>query len=127
VELIVRQKRNLIKFDIILRAIANNEIEKFLAGESPYFFEVKNDNEEPQNVSQAFDSLIVPYWKLTRNECFPKKFVSSIYNLLDTYPDKHRAIYVTHDWIWYYTYCLNKKREQPLGTTAIFLRSIFLN
>lgn len=101
--------------NVLLEAIFNNELDKFLAGEPPYFFDAKNDNQEPQNVSQAFDSLIIPYWKLTKDPLFPQKFASSLYKLLDTYPDKDRAIYVAHDWIWYYKYCLNKKILNPSG------------
>lgn len=101
--------------DILVRAIANNELEKFMIGEPPYFFEAKCDNEEPQNVSQAFDSLVVPYWKRTKDADFPVKFTTALVNLLNAYPDKNRAIYVAHDWVWYYMYCLNKKRKQPSG------------
>jgi len=100
---------------ILVRAIERNELDKLLVGEPPYFFDAKSDNEEPQNVTQAFDVLVVPYWKRTKNADFPRKFVAALFNLLNSYPDKNRAIYVAHDWIWYYTYCLNKKRVQPLG------------
>ena len=105
----------LISNDILVRAIASNELEKFLIGEPPYFLEAKNDNEEPQNVSQAFDSLIIPYWKRTKNVGFPLEFLRALINLIDAYPDKNRAIYVVHDWIWYYLFCLGKKRVQPFG------------
>jgi len=101
--------------NILTRAIANNKLEKFLVGEPPYFFDAKCDNEEPQNVSQAFDSLVIPYWRETKDPAFPEKFVFALYNLLNTYPDRNRAIYIVHDWIWYYIYCLNKKMSQPSG------------
>lgn len=99
----------------LVRAISNNDLMKFLVGEPPYFFEAKSENEEPQNVSQAFDSLVVPYWKHTKDVNFPGNFVASLFNALNVYPDRNRAIYVAHDWIWYYTYCLNKKKAQPTG------------
>ena len=35
--------------------------------------------------------------------------------ILATYPDRNRAIYLAHDWVWYYRFCLAKKRAQPEG------------
>ncbi len=99
----------------LIHALANNELEKFLVGEAPYFFEAKKDNEEPQNVNQAFDLLVFPYWKQTKDVDFPAKFVSALLVLLSMHADRNKAIYVAHDWIWHYRYCLNKKRMQPTG------------
>ncbi|MFK3737199.1 hypothetical protein [Massilia sp. TN1-12] len=94
--------------NVLLEAFSHNAFEKFLVGEPPYFFHAKNDNEEPQNVSQAFYTLIIPYWNLTKDIDFPKRFSSALYQLLDTYPDKNRAIYVAHEWIWCYKYFFDK-------------------
>ncbi|KLU25909.1 hypothetical protein EOS_12345 [Caballeronia mineralivorans PML1(12)] len=101
--------------DVLARAQANNELDKFLTGESPYFFEARIDNDEPQNVSAAFDLLVLPYWKRTGDLNFPARLFGSLADLLQSYPDKNRAIYVAHDWIWYYLYCLVGKRTQPNG------------
>jgi hypothetical protein len=101
--------------DILTRALANDELDKFLIGESPYFFEAKIDNDEPQNVSAAFDLLVLPYWKRTGDLNFPARLFGSLVGLLQSYPDKNRAIYVAHDWIWYYLYCMVKKRTQANG------------
>ena len=101
--------------NILVRAIDRNELEKFLAGEPPYFFDAKSDNEEPQHVTHAFDVLVVPYWTRTKDADFPRKFVAALFKLLNSYPDKNRAIYVAHDWIWYYTYCIHRKSGQSPG------------
>jgi hypothetical protein len=107
--------------DALARALANNELNKFLIGESPYFFEAKSDNDEPQNVSAAFDLLVLPYWKRTGDPNFPARLFGGLVDLLKSYPDKNRAIYVAHDWIWYYLYCLTKKRAQPNGVYSDLL------
>jgi hypothetical protein len=83
--------------DALARALANNELNKFLIGESPYFFEAKSDNDEPQNVSAAFDLLVLPYWKRTGDPNFPARLFGGLVDLLKSYPDKNRAIYVAHD------------------------------
>lgn len=101
--------------NLLARAIANDEIDQFLVGEPPYFFETRGENEEPQNVSQVFDSCVLHYWRQTKDDSFPAKIFSALANVLNTYPDRNRAIYVAHDWIWYYLYCLNKKKTQPSG------------
>lgn len=44
--------------DVLLLALANNELDKFLIGEPFYFQEAITDNDEPQNVIAAFDLLI---------------------------------------------------------------------
>lgn len=35
--------------------------------------------------------------------------------MLATYPDRTRAIYIAADWVWYYRFCQDKQRQQPLG------------
>jgi hypothetical protein len=101
--------------NILEQAISNNELDKFLVGESPYFVESRNDNEEPQNVAQAFDQLVLPYWRHSSDKNFPERLFSKLADLLVTYSDKNRAIYVAHDWIWYYLYCRAKKSSHPDG------------
>lgn len=101
--------------NIFSKAFLNNEIDKFLVGELPYFFEAKSDDDEPQNVRQAFDSLIVPLWKKTHSEEIPLRLFSALGDVIERYPDKNRALYVAHDWLWYYSFCLNKKRKDPSG------------
>jgi hypothetical protein len=104
--------------DPIAQILANDELDKFLVGEPFYFLETKNDNDEPQNVVAAFDQLLVPYWCETRDASFPARFVAALLTILATYPDRNRAIYIAHDWVWYYRFCLNKKRAQPDGLYA---------
>lgn len=41
--------------NVLLLALANDELDKFLVGEPFYFQEAKNDYEEPQNIVAAFD------------------------------------------------------------------------
>lgn len=104
--------------NVLLLALANDELDKFLVGEPFYFLEAKNDNDEPQNVVAAFDQLLVPYWCETRDVSFPARFVAALLTILATYPDRNRAIYIAHDWVWYYRFCLSKKRAQPDGPYA---------
>jgi hypothetical protein len=104
--------------NVLLLALANDELDKFLVGEPFYFLEAKNDNDEPQNVVAAFDQLLVPYWRETRDASFPARFVATLLTILATYPDRNRAIYIAHDWVWYYRFCLSKKRAQPDGPYA---------
>lgn len=110
-----------IQDDVLLLALANNELDKFLVGEPLYFLEAKHDNDEPQNVVAAFDQLLVPYWRETRDACLPERFVDALLAILSTYHDRNRAIYIAHDWVWYYRFCLNKKRGKPDSLyTALF-------
>jgi hypothetical protein len=85
--------------NVLLLALAYDELDKFLVGEPFYFQEAKNDYEEPQNI-------------------FPARFVAAFLKLLATYPDRNRAIYAAAGWVWYYRYCLSQKREEPEGLYA---------
>ena len=50
--------------DNILRlAIERGDLDRFLVGEPYYFFETKDDNDDPQNVVVAFDLLFKPYFR----------------------------------------------------------------
>lgn len=104
--------------DPIAQILANDELDKFLVGEPFYFLGTKNDNDEPQNVVAAFDQLLVPYWRETHDASFSTRFVAALLTILATYPDRNRAIYIAHDWVWYYRFCLSKKRAQPDGLYA---------
>ncbi|AUM72583.1 hypothetical protein [Pseudomonas fluorescens] len=104
--------------NVLLLALANDELDKFLVGEPFYFQEARNDNEEPQNIVAAFDSLVLPYWQQTRDPQFPGRFVAALLKILATYPDRNRAIYVAAVWVWYYRFCLSKKQAQPAGLYA---------
>lgn len=79
--------------------------------------EAKNENDEPQNVVAAFDQLIMPYWRQTHDASFPTRFVSALLKMLagDLSIDRARAIYIAHDWVWYYRFCQDKQRKQPQG------------
>lgn len=104
--------------NVLILALAYNELEKFLVGEPFYFQEAKNDNDEPQNVIAAFNQLVLQYWLDSRDSSFPSRFVSALIAVLCTYPDQNRAIYAVSDWIWYYRYCLSKKYSQSAGRYA---------
>ena len=107
--------------DRLFLALANGELDKFLVGEPFYFFETKDDNDDPQNVVVAFDLLILPYWWETRDPLFPKRFADALLQMLKIYPDPNRAIYMVHRWIWYYQSCLSEKRMKAAGLyTDIF-------
>lgn len=58
--------------NVLLLALANDELDKFLVGEPFYFLEAKTDNDEPQNVVAAFDQLIMPHWRQTHDATFPR-------------------------------------------------------
>lgn len=118
---------------MLLLALANNELDKFLVGELSYFQEAKSDNDEPQDVVAAFDLLVVRYWQETRDPQFPGKFVAALLTILATYPDRNRAIYAAAVWVWYYRFCLSKKHatlnglyadlfEIDMGTVALALQ-----
>ncbi|MCW1247669.1 hypothetical protein OC610_24855 [Pseudomonas sp. SAICEU22] len=104
--------------NVLLLALANDELDKFLVGEPFYFQEAKNDNAEPQNVVAAFDQLVLRYWQQTHDIQFPGRFVAALLKILATYPDRNRAIYVAAVWVWYYRFCLSKKQAQPGGLYA---------
>ncbi|MFL6965444.1 MULTISPECIES: hypothetical protein [Pseudomonas] len=104
--------------NVLLLALANDELDKFLVGEPFYFQEAKNDNAEPQNVVAAFDQLVLRYWQQTHDSQFPGRFVAALLKILATYPDRNRAIYVAAVWVWYYQFCLSKKQARPEGLYA---------
>ncbi len=111
--------------NVLLLALANDELDKFLVGEPFYFQEAKNDNEEPQNIVAAFDLLVLRYWQQTRDPQFPGRFVAALLKILATYPDRNRAIYVAAVWVWYYRFCLSKSRHNPRGFMPTCSRSIW--
>lgn len=102
-------------FDILYDALNKHKFDNFLLGAPPYFFESKTDNDEPQNVPQAFDLLIIPYCNKERNTEFPKIFENSLMKILTEESDRNRSIYVAHDWIWYFLYCKNEGKLRPNG------------
>ena len=54
--------------NVLLLALANDELDKFLVGEPFYFQEAKSDNDEPQNIVAAFD-LLLHYSPVFRTLC----------------------------------------------------------
>jgi hypothetical protein len=101
--------------NVLLIALADDALDKFIVGEPFYFEEAKADTKEPQNVRDAFDLLVLDYWTKTRDETFPGKFATAMLKALKTYPDKNRAIYAVAYWIQYYQYCLTQKKSNPNG------------
>lgn len=104
--------------NVLFLSLVNDEFDKFLAGEPFYFFETKNDEDEPQNVSVAFRLLFLPYWRDIGDPDFPAQFVQALMKLLTTYPDRNKAIYMTQRWLFCYQYYLSKKRAEPNGLYA---------
>jgi hypothetical protein len=100
--------------NVLLIALADGALDKFIVGEPFYFQEAKVDTQEPQNVMAAFD-LVLDYWTKTKDETFPRKFATAMLKALGTYPDKNRAIDVVAVWIWYYRHCLAQKKSNPDG------------
>jgi hypothetical protein len=101
--------------NVLLIALADDALDKFVVGEPFYFEEAKADTKEPQNVRDAFDLLVLDYWKKTKDETFSGKFATAMLKALKTYPDKNRAIYAVAFWIQYYHYCLKQKKSNPNG------------
>lgn len=101
--------------NVLLIALSDDALDKFIVGEPFYFQEAKTDTDEPQNVIAAFDLLVLNYWTKTKDETFPGKLEAAMLKALATYPDKNRAIYAVSDWIQYYCYCLIQKKSNPNG------------
>lgn len=99
--------------NILLIALADDALDKFIVGEPFYFLEAKADTKEPQNVRDAFDLLVLDYWKKAKDDKFPGQFATAMLKALRTYPDKNRAIYAVSFWLQYYTYCLTQKKSNP--------------
>lgn len=96
---------------IFLDAIKNGEVTKFLAGEPPYFIDAKNDNEEPQNVNDAFKLVIFAAWQESYDPKVPDAFSAGLTELLCSHQDSNKAIYLACGWLWFYAYCLKDKKE----------------
>jgi hypothetical protein len=96
-------------------ALSKNELHHFLAGDTPYFVEAKTDNEEPQNVEQAFDLQICPYIIRTQDTNLPDALADGLIKMLTTHADPARATYLAYSWVWYLLYCEAKKRGDPTG------------
>lgn len=103
--------------NVLALALKNNELLKLLVGEPFYFFETKTDNNEPQNVIAVFDLLFMPCFR-TNGEALSVLLPHALMDMLETYPDRHRAIYMTESWIWCYHYYLAKRQAHPDGAYA---------
>lgn len=104
--------------DLIQRALDHDEMDRFVVGESFYFLEARVDNEEPQNIPQAFDQLLLPHWREGRDPLLWQRWIAGMLKALRDHPDANRAIYSVANWLWYYHHCLGKKRAQPDGSYA---------
>ena len=104
--------------DLIQRALNNDELDRFVVGEPFYFLEARVDNEEPQNIPQAFDQLLLPHWREGRDPLLWQRWIAGMLKALRDHPDANRAIYSVANWLWYYHHCLGKKRAQPDGSYA---------
>jgi hypothetical protein len=101
--------------NVLLIALVDGALDKFIVGEPFYFQEAKRDTDEPQNVRAAFNLLVLEYWTKTKDKTLPGELVTAMLIVLKTYPDKNRAIYAVSDWIWFYHDCLAQKRLNPNG------------
>lgn len=54
--------------NVLLIALADDALDTFVFGEPFYFEETKADTKEPKNVRDAFDLLVLDYWKKTKDE-----------------------------------------------------------
>ena len=104
--------------DLIQRALDHDEMDRFVVGEPFYFLEARVDNEEPQNIPQAFDQLLLPHWREGRDPLLWQRWIAGMLKALRDHPDANRAIYSVANWLWYYHHCLGKKRAQPDGSYA---------
>ncbi len=104
--------------DVLKLALDNDELDRFVVGEPFYFLEARVDNEEPQNIPQAFDQLLLPHWREAGDPLLWQRWIAGMLKVLRDYPDANRAIYSVANWLWYYHYCLGKKRVQPEGSYA---------
>ncbi|WP_369319855.1 hypothetical protein [Pseudomonas sp. W2Oct36] len=109
--------------NVLLIALADGPLDKFIVGEPFYFQEAKVDTQEPQNVMAAFN-LVLDYWMRTKDETFPGEFAAAMLKALKSYPDKNRAIYAVSDWIQHYYYCKTQKRQIQLESMVSFLKWI---
>ena len=104
--------------DLIQRALDHDEMDLFVVGEPFYFLEARVDNEEPQNIPQAFDQLLLPHWREAGDPLLWQRWIAGMLKALRDYPDVNRAIYGVANWLWYCHDCLGKKRAQPEGSYA---------
>lgn len=104
--------------NVLFLALQNDELDRFLVGEPLYFFETKDDNDEPQNVPIVIKLLILPYWREVRDPSFPTQFIKALIKLLRTYPDQNRAIYMAQWWVFCYQSALTRKASDPGGGYA---------
>lgn len=101
--------------NVLVLALANDEFDKFLAGEPFYFLETKDEYDEPQNTVLAIKLLFLPYWREVHDPHFPTQFANALMKMLMTYPDRNKAIYMAQGWLLAYQYCLREKHAEPDG------------
>lgn len=99
-------------------ALQQGALHHFLAGDPPYFVHAKVDNDEPQNVQQAFDLQIYPYLKKSHDPAFADQMADALIQMIHSHRDTHRALYLAHTWIWYCLHCEHKKTADPKGYYA---------
>jgi len=109
--------------NVLLIALADDALDKFIVGEPFYFQEAKVDTQEPQNVMAAFD-LVLDYWMRTKDETFPDQFATAMLKALGTYPDKIERfmLYPTGSSIT--TIAQPKKRQIQMASMISFLKWI---
>jgi len=51
--------------EVYFDALKRNEVAQFLLGRPSYFVDGNNDNDEPQNVNEAFNFVMLAAWRQT--------------------------------------------------------------
>lgn len=97
------------------QALRKNELHRYVAGEPPYFVHTQSDNPEPQNVVQAFDTQVYPYWLRTHDAQLPDLLADALVRMLKEHPDPNRAVYLACTWLWYLRNCEDKRDKAPQG------------
>jgi len=91
-------------------ALKNHELDHFVAG-----VHAQVDNEEPQNVRQAFDLQVYPTIRKTQDPSLPDQLADALIKMIHTHLDTNRALYLAYKWIWYCRYIEQKKAMDPTG------------
>ncbi|KGD90182.1 hypothetical protein JL37_19660 [Achromobacter sp. RTa] len=101
--------------DLLTQLLANGDLAPILAGEPPCFVENRTGEDESQDVRGVFDRVLLPCWQSGRFPDLSHDFADALVEMISRCHDRHRAIYLAHGWIWYYRFCLAKKRANPQG------------
>jgi hypothetical protein len=98
-------------------SLSKNQLNEFLLGEPPYFIQDISGYEEPQCVSIALLGHVVPFWESHPNHDVGASIAAALSEILKSYPDRHRAMYTSIDWVVFYlqyrSKCKSTNPETP--------------